>query len=114
MTTLRNVNDMPVILERSWDVCRVCWNLPPSGQRAANQCGVYKRMNDLAKLTDGSEYHGFLIRLWRSSTDSQWRASLQDAATGEVFVFSELESMYLFLHTHTIEKQAAPQHLAPA
>ncbi len=60
-------------------------------------------MSYLAEPAAGSEYHSFLLRLWRSAGDAEWRASLQDVLTGEVFVFAEPESMFLFMHSRIID-----------
>lgn len=56
-----------------------------------------------AELAVGSEYHSFLLRLWRSADDAEWRASLRDVLTGEVFVFAEPESMFLFMHSRIVD-----------
>jgi hypothetical protein len=42
-------------------------------------------------------YHAFLVRLWRDSSRSAWRASLQDAVTGQRKAFSGIEGLIGFL-----------------
>ena len=47
-----------------------------------------------------SEYSAYLLRLWRSSSDSTWRGSLQSVRTGERHLFADLETMFAFLIEH--------------
>jgi hypothetical protein len=42
-------------------------------------------------------YHAFLVRLWRDSSQAPWRASLQDAVTGQRQAFSGIEGLIGFL-----------------
>ena len=39
----------------------------------------------------------YLLRLWLSSGDSNWRASLQSVRTGERHMFADLDSLFAFL-----------------
>jgi len=39
----------------------------------------------------------YLLRLWRSGPDGQWRASLHAVQTGERHMFADLESLLAFL-----------------
>lgn len=44
-------------------------------------------------MTEGStsrEYHAFMVRLWRDDEKRPWRASLQNAHTGEEQHFASL------------------------
>lgn len=51
-------------------------------------------------------YISFLLRLWRDeSSPSAWRASLEDAATGERKGFATLEMLTEFLVKSTNENQ---------
>lgn len=50
-----------------------------------------------APLRARDEHYSYLLRLWRSSADSQWRASLQAVQTGERHMFADLESLLAFL-----------------
>lgn len=50
-----------------------------------------------ACLKPSDEHHSYLLRLWRSSGDGQWRASLQSVQTGERHMFADLESLLSFL-----------------
>jgi hypothetical protein len=42
-------------------------------------------------------HQSYLLRLWRSGADGQWRASLQSVQTGERHMFADLESLLAFL-----------------
>ncbi|MFN8443795.1 MAG: hypothetical protein U0175_23655 [Caldilineaceae bacterium] len=43
------------------------------------------------------DYRAYLLRLWRSGADNNWRASLQSVRTGERHVFADMESLLDFL-----------------
>lgn len=45
---------------------------------------------------DGN-YHAYLLRFWRESELSSWRASLQDARTGQTLGFASMDELYQFL-----------------
>lgn len=42
-------------------------------------------------------YRSYLLRLWQQQPDTLWRASLQDASTGERMAFLDLESLFVYL-----------------
>lgn len=42
-------------------------------------------------------YHAYLLRLWQETPDDGWRASVQDAASGERRAFASLQELYAFL-----------------
>jgi hypothetical protein len=44
-----------------------------------------------------SEYHAFLLRLWRDHAQQSWRASLQSTTTGERFHFGTLDELFAYL-----------------
>jgi hypothetical protein len=48
---------------------------------------------------DQPRYHSFLLRLWRVEGEeaSDWRVSLQDAATGQRLGFAGLEPLTAYL-----------------
>ena len=48
---------------------------------------------------DGS-YVAFMVRMWRDSARSQWRASAQSVHTGEVVRFASVPMMLHYLHSH--------------
>ena len=50
-------------------------------------------------VTVYTEYQSYLLRLWQETPHAPWRASLQNAATGERRGFSDLESLFTFLRT---------------
>lgn len=51
-------------------------------------------------------YHAFLVRLWRDGSQSAWRASLQDAVTGQRQAFSGIEGLIGFLLDQVGESNA--------
>lgn len=51
-------------------------------------------------------YQSYLIRMWRSAPETLWRASAQHTQTGETVMFANLESLFLFLHSQSVEEQA--------
>ena len=48
------------------------------------------------------EYLSYLLRLWRTSKESPWRASLEDPQTGERRGFGSLEALFAFLREQTL------------
>ena len=50
-----------------------------------------------------TDYHAYLLRLWRESPGGPWRALLQDAATGERHGFAGLIAVVRFLETQMEE-----------
>jgi hypothetical protein len=46
------------------------------------------------------EHRAYLLRLWRNSADTPWRASLQSVSTGERHMFADLVSLMAFLLDH--------------
>lgn len=50
-------------------------------------------------------YQSYLIRMWRSAPETLWRASAQHTQTGETVMFANLESLFLFLHSQSVEEQ---------
>ncbi|RME81284.1 MAG: hypothetical protein D6775_13955 [Caldilineae bacterium] len=59
-----------------------------------------------------SSYHSYLLRLWRSDTRSNWRASLQSARDGTVKHFQDAEDAWDYLrrkmHEGEADKEIAP------
>jgi hypothetical protein len=49
------------------------------------------------------EYQSYLLRLWRASLHGKpiWRASLENAQTGERRGFADLKSLFAFLEAQT-------------
>lgn len=53
-------------------------------------------------MSDESEnYCAYLMRLWREETDPAWRASLEDAHSGQVWRFATLADLFDFLQRVT-------------
>jgi hypothetical protein len=59
------------------------------------------RSDNYSIMTVYTDYHSYLLRLWQETPHAAWRASLQNAATGERRGFSDLESLFTFLRTQT-------------
>lgn len=55
--------------------------------------------------TEAMNYKGYLVRIWRSSAQSPWRASTRNTKTGEMHQFSSLETLFLFLREETTDHQ---------
>jgi len=53
---------------------------------------------DLDHLAD---YYAGLLRLWRDGPGGPWRASLQDAESGERIGFAHLERLFAYLRRLT-------------
>jgi hypothetical protein len=51
--------------------------------------------------TERSQYLAYLLRLWQvgSGQESTWRASLEDAHTGERYGFTDLKALFRFLES---------------
>jgi hypothetical protein len=56
-----------------------------------------------AMSTPRSGYVAYLLRLWqvRNGKEAHWRASLQEAYTGERHGFASLEALFEFLRART-------------
>ena len=50
-----------------------------------------------------ADYHAGLLRLWREGAAGAWRASLQDAESGERLGFADLERLFAYLRRLTNE-----------
>jgi hypothetical protein len=48
-----------------------------------------------------ADYHASLLRLWREHHGGPWRASLQDAESGERLGFADLERLFAHLRQLT-------------
>ncbi len=53
--------------------------------------------------SQGRGYQAYLLRLWqvRNGEEAHWRASVQDARTGERHGFAGLEALFEFLRART-------------
>lgn len=56
-------------------------------------------------------YRAYLVRMWQEHPQAPWRASVQNAQTGELRRFSDLEQLVAFLYTQI---QTEPPLLSPA
>lgn len=48
-------------------------------------------------------YQAYLLRLWRDTTQSEWRASLQNTKTNQLFYFASLEALFKFIEVKTVD-----------
>jgi len=48
-----------------------------------------------------ADYHAGLLRLWREGAGGAWRASLQDAESGQRLGFADLERLFAYLRRLT-------------
>jgi len=60
-----------------------------------------------------ADYFAYLIRLWRAEPDGPWRASLEDAKTGERLGFADLAQACAYLLERTQRAEEAPAIDAP-
>ena len=51
----------------------------------------------LARLVLQQEHWSYLLRIWRASGNTGWRASLQSIPDGERHMFADLDSLLAFL-----------------
>lgn len=57
------------------------------------------------------EYSAFLLRLWRNQSDQPWRASLQDAKSGERKHFADLAQLMAYLEQHGTTDDEIPANI---
>ncbi len=50
-----------------------------------------------------TEYHAYLLRLWREENATNWRATVQNPHTGERCSFASLPTLLTFLEEQTGE-----------
>jgi hypothetical protein len=46
-----------------------------------------------------TEYHAWLLRLWRETPEAHWRIALETVPAGERHGFADLESLLAYLQT---------------
>ena len=56
------------------------------------------------KKNPSTNYLAFLLRLWRESKATPWRATLENPHNGERHSFSTLEKLFAFLEERTGDK----------
>jgi hypothetical protein len=44
-----------------------------------------------------SDYHAYLLRVWRDGPQAPWRASLQRTTTEQMYHFATIEALFAFL-----------------
>jgi hypothetical protein len=54
-------------------------------------------------MKDGQQtnYHAYLLRLWRDGDKMPWRATLENPHSGERRGFASLAHLFAYLETHT-------------
>ncbi len=56
-------------------------------------------------ISDKTTNHkSYMVRIWRSSSQSPWRASVRVTQTGEQIQFARLENLFLFLGKETTDQ----------
>ncbi|MFZ2359662.1 MAG: hypothetical protein WA040_10000 [Anaerolineae bacterium] len=55
-----------------------------------------------------SDYHAYLIRLWRDETQQPWRAELVSPHTGEARRFATPEQAFSYVQEQIAETTAGP------
>ncbi len=60
-----------------------------------------------------TEYHAYLLRLWRESAGGSWRAMLQDVVTGERHGFPGLVALWSFIRAEIGESAPCSGEPAP-
>lgn len=56
-------------------------------------------LNGITKII----YNAYLLRVWQESPGTPFRASLQEAVTGERHFFNDLQSLLIFLESQGIQ-----------
>lgn len=51
--------------------------------------------------TNHSDYHVYLLRLWRDDESTPWRIQVEEPHTGGMLAFPDLESLFAFLRRQT-------------
>lgn len=57
-----------------------------------------------------ADYVAYLLRLWRDSAGSPWRASVQSVQTGEKILFADLDALFTFLESQTQVRTSFDAH----
>lgn len=57
-------------------------------------------------------YQSYLLRIWKEGPDLDWRASVQEIASGETRHFASLDGLLEFLHCQTEARVSPPRLLS--
>jgi len=62
-------------------------------------------------MNDERQYLAYMVRLWavHRNSDVLWRASVENAHTGERLAFEDMESLCRYMNAKVAEVSAAPQ-----
>jgi hypothetical protein len=63
-----------------------------------NVLGTLVNYNALMKPTV-TDYHAWLLRLWRETPYTPWRIALENVSTGERKGFADLQALVVYLQT---------------
>ncbi len=58
------------------------------------------------------QYSAFLLRLWRNQASQPWRATLQNAESGEQMHFANLTQLVTYLEQHNTAVDDLPSDIA--
>jgi hypothetical protein len=67
--------------------------------------------NRVLELTGG--YRAYLVRMWQEHPQAPWRASAQNARTGEKQVFADLAQLVAFLYAQAQPETGFPPSTPP-
>jgi hypothetical protein len=60
-------------------------------------------MLETGNSVETMNHKSYMVRIWRSSSQSPWRVSVRVTQTGEQFQFARLENLFLFLSEETAD-----------
>ena len=86
---------------------------PPANpcQRTSQVAQPIPMTSPSSSLQLSGSYRAYLVRMWQEHPQASWRASVQNAQTGELRIFPDLEQLVAFLYTQT---QTEPPPLSSA
>jgi len=64
-------------------------------------------------LISNETYQSYLLRFWRDSPHSAWRATLQSTANNDKFIFIQCSDLFHFLEARLMTTDAEDAHTAP-
>lgn len=60
--------------------------------------------------TRSGDYRAYLVRLWRDTPESEWRASAQSVTTGTIVRFANVKALCVFLHVRSEDPAPDDEH----
>jgi len=64
-------------------------------------------------LISNDTYQSYLLRFWRDSPHSAWRATLQSTVSNDKFIFTECGDLFDFLEVRLITASEEDAHTDP-